>query len=110
MAKGYQENKDRIEAIVSFGKSIGKRAGFTCEWCKSKDELRVWDYQPDLPPNKVTIFFQGYRENTKKAPHTRRIEYEAKTLDKLLIVHQIGILSRKERPVPDWQIHFTTLP
>ena len=60
--------------------------------------------------NKVTIFFQGHRENTKKAPHTRRIVYEAKTLDKLLIVHQIGILSRKERQVPDWQIHFTTLP
>ena len=51
MAKGFQENKDRKEAIDSFGKSIGKRAGFKCEWCESKDELRVWDYQPDLPPN-----------------------------------------------------------
>ena len=51
MAKGFQENKDRKEAIGSFGKSIGKRAGFKCEWCESKDELRVWDYQPDLPPN-----------------------------------------------------------
>ena len=36
MAKGYQENKYRIEAIASFGKSIGKRAGFTCEWCESR--------------------------------------------------------------------------
>ena len=51
MAKGYQENKDRKEAVSSFGKSIGKRAGFKCEWCEGKDELRVWDYQPDLPPN-----------------------------------------------------------
>jgi len=50
MAKGFQENKDRKEAIASFGKSIGKRAGFKCEWCESKDELRVWDYQPDLEP------------------------------------------------------------
>ena len=41
MAKGFQENKDRKEAISSFGKSIGKRAGFKCEWCESKDELRV---------------------------------------------------------------------
>jgi hypothetical protein len=51
MAKGFQENKDRKEAIGSFGKSIGKRAGFKCEWCESKYELQVWDYQPDLPPN-----------------------------------------------------------
>jgi protein PhnA len=51
MAKGFQENKDRKEAIGSFGKSIGKRAGFKCEWCESKEELKVWDYQPDLPPN-----------------------------------------------------------
>ena len=51
MAKGYQENKDRKEAVSSFGKSIGKRAGFKCEWCEGKDELRVWDYKPDLPPN-----------------------------------------------------------
>jgi hypothetical protein len=37
MAKGFLENKDRKEAIGSFGKSIGKRAGFKCEWCESKD-------------------------------------------------------------------------
>jgi protein PhnA len=55
MAKGYQENKDRKEAIGSFGKSIGKRAGFKCEWCESKDDLRVWDYQPDLEPDMDTL-------------------------------------------------------
>ena len=55
MAKGYQGNKDRIEAIAGFGKSIGKRAGFRCEWCESKDEFRVWDHQPDLPPSKKGI-------------------------------------------------------
>ena len=55
MAKGFQENKDRKEAIGSFGKSIGKRAGFKCEWCESKDELRVWDYQPDLEPEMDTL-------------------------------------------------------
>jgi protein PhnA len=55
MVKGYQENKDRKEAIGSFGKSIGKRAGFKCEWCESKDDLRVWDYQPDLEPDMDTL-------------------------------------------------------
>ncbi len=55
MAKGYQGNKERLEEISSFGKSIGKRAGFKCEWCESKDDLRVWDYQPDLPPQPETL-------------------------------------------------------
>jgi protein PhnA len=55
MAKGYQGNKDRIEAIAGFGKSIGKRAGFRCEWCESKDDLRVWDQQPDLEPEMETL-------------------------------------------------------
>ncbi|MFZ4859980.1 MAG: hypothetical protein ACOYL3_26755 [Desulfuromonadaceae bacterium] len=51
MAKGYQSNKERLEEISSFGKSIGKRAGFKCEWCESKDDLRVWDYKPDVSPD-----------------------------------------------------------
>lgn len=55
MAKGYQGNKDRLEAISSFGKAIGKRAGFKCEWCESKEDLRVWDYKPDAPPNMETL-------------------------------------------------------
>ena len=55
MAKGYQANKDRLEDISSFGKAIGKRAGFKCEWCESKEDLRVWDYQPDVPPNMDTL-------------------------------------------------------
>lgn len=55
MAKGYQGNKERLEEISSFGKTIGKRASFKCEWCESKDDLRVWDYQPDLPPQPETL-------------------------------------------------------
>ena len=55
MAKGYQANKDRLEDISSFGKAIGKRSGFKCEWCESKEDLRVWDYQPDVPPNMDTL-------------------------------------------------------
>ena len=55
MAKGYQANKERQEAIGSFGKGIGKRAGFKCEWCESKDDLRVWDYKLDLEPTEDNL-------------------------------------------------------
>lgn len=55
MAKGYQGNKERLEEIGSLGKGIGKRAGFKCEWCESKDDLRVWDYKPDAAPSMETL-------------------------------------------------------
>lgn len=55
MAKGYQGNKERLDEISSFGKAIGKWAGFKCEWCESKDDLRVWDYKPDMLPNMETL-------------------------------------------------------
>jgi len=51
MAKGYQANRERLEAISAFGKAIGKRAGFKCEWCESRDDLRCWDYRPDFEPD-----------------------------------------------------------
>ena len=51
MAKGYQANKERMETINSFGKSVGKRAGFKCEWCDDKEDLRLWDQHPDAEPN-----------------------------------------------------------
>lgn len=50
MAKGYQANKERMEAISSLGKSVGKRAGFKCEWCEDKEDLRLWDQHPDDEP------------------------------------------------------------
>lgn len=55
MAKGYQANKDRQEAVSLFGKEIGKRAGFKCEWCGSKEDLRVWDHQPEREPEPATL-------------------------------------------------------
>lgn len=55
MAKGYQGNKERLDEISVLGKAIGKRAGFKCEWCESKDELRVWDHKPDAPPEMDTL-------------------------------------------------------
>jgi protein PhnA len=55
MAKGYQANKERQVALAEFGKSIGKRASFKCEWCEGKDDLRLWDYRPDSDPEPETL-------------------------------------------------------
>jgi len=55
MAKGYQANKEHQEAVNILGKGIGKRAGFKCEWCGSKDDLRIWDYQPDMEPHEDNL-------------------------------------------------------
>ena len=54
MAKGYLANKERLNEISNLGKAVGKRAGFKCEWCESREDLRLWDYKPDEPP--VTDF------------------------------------------------------
>lgn len=50
MAKGYDTNREHQDLVASFGKIIGKRAGFKCEWCEAKDNLRLWEYQPDEEP------------------------------------------------------------
>ena len=44
MAKGHQANQDRLNEISLLGKQLAKRAGFACEWCEGKDDLRPWDY------------------------------------------------------------------
>lgn len=77
MAKGYQGNKERLEEISSFGKAIGKRAGFKCEWCGSKDDLRVWDYKPDAPPDMETLALlcqqcRNWAEGGKTSPNELR--------------------------------------
>jgi protein PhnA len=55
MAKGYQANREHIESVNAFGKTISKRAGFCCEWCGSKDALKVWDHCPDRDPADETL-------------------------------------------------------
>lgn len=50
MAKGYDVNRDHKDLVASFGKIIGKRAGFKCEWCEAKDDLRPWEYRPGEEP------------------------------------------------------------
>jgi len=77
MAKGYQANRERIEAINSFGKEIGKRATFKCEWCESKDDLRIWDYRPDEQPDMVNLALlcqrcREWADGRKPAPNELR--------------------------------------
>ena len=50
MAKGYDANREHKELVASFGKILGKRAGFACEWCGSKDDLRPWEFRPGEEP------------------------------------------------------------
>lgn len=55
MAKGYLAHKERLNDLNSFGKTVGKRAGFKCEWCESRDDLRLWDYRPEEPPTSDSL-------------------------------------------------------
>ncbi|HEY9765538.1 MAG TPA: hypothetical protein V6C82_04210 [Chroococcales cyanobacterium] len=55
MAKGFNQNKERQENIFSFGKQLGKRAGFKCEWCESKEDLKPFDLKPAEEPSLATL-------------------------------------------------------
>jgi hypothetical protein len=55
MVKGYQANQDRKAEIAFFGKQLAKRAGFVCEWCGAKDELRPWDAAPTQEPEEANL-------------------------------------------------------
>ncbi|HZV80834.1 MAG TPA: hypothetical protein VFF53_01550 [Geobacteraceae bacterium] len=55
MTKGYQAHRERLDTISGFGKVISKRAGFSCEWCGSKEDLRIWDQRPELEPGEGTL-------------------------------------------------------
>jgi len=77
MAKGYQANKERQDDISNLGKAIGKRAGFKCEWCEDKDDLRVWDYQPESPPDMELLALlcqrcRDWADGRKAAPNELR--------------------------------------
>ena len=51
MAKGQKVHQEHLDAVSVFGKSIGKRAGFRCEWCEGSEGLRVWEYRPEQEPS-----------------------------------------------------------
>jgi hypothetical protein len=67
MAKGYQANRERLEEIASFGKALAKRAGFACEWCGDKEELRPWDYRPEaeVAEESLALLCRRCREATE---------------------------------------------
>lgn len=69
MTKGYQANREHQEAINSLGKTISKRAGFTCEWCGGKDGLRPWEYRPDCEPatDNLALLCETCRDVSKAA-------------------------------------------
>jgi hypothetical protein len=50
MAKGQRVHQEHLDAVSIFGKSIGKRAGFRCEWCAGSEGLRLWEYRPEQEP------------------------------------------------------------
>ncbi|RMF87443.1 MAG: hypothetical protein D6739_01660 [Nitrospirae bacterium] len=49
MAKGYEAHQERLAEIGRLGKELGRRAGFACEWCGAKEELRPVDTAPERP-------------------------------------------------------------
>jgi hypothetical protein len=50
MAKGYEANKERQAQVQSFGKELGRRAGFVCEWCGARAGLRPVETDPAQEP------------------------------------------------------------
>jgi hypothetical protein len=76
MAKGAQGNRDHLDAVQLFGKSISKRARFRCEWCEGDEELRLWEYQPDREPGEenLALLCRSCRElSGDKKPDPRRL-------------------------------------
>ena len=70
MAKGYDANREHKDQVASFGKVLGKRAGFTCEWCGAKDDLRPWEYRPgaEPAPDGLALLCQRCRSLADGAP------------------------------------------
>jgi len=77
MGKGYQANREHQEAVQLLGKALSKRAGFTCEWCGSKDNLRPWEYCPGSEPVLDSLALlceqcRGLAKGGKADPNTLR--------------------------------------
>jgi len=59
MAKGYEANKERQALIASFGKELARRAGFVCEWCGGKGDLRSQETSDAEPVPENLLFLCG---------------------------------------------------
>ena len=57
MAKGYEANKERQALVASFGKELGRRASFVCEWCGGKGDLRPQETDPATEPEAANLLF-----------------------------------------------------
>lgn len=70
MAKGYNAHQERLAEIARLGKELAKRAGFRCEWCEDKEELRPWDQQPDreVALERLALLCRRCRELADGAP------------------------------------------
>lgn len=55
MAKGYEANKERQQAIAGYGKILAKRASFRCEWCEGDQDLRPTDLDTAAEPSEATL-------------------------------------------------------
>lgn len=55
MGKGFEANKERLQAIAGFGKVLAKRAKFKCEWCEDDQDLRPVDLDPAAEPSEASL-------------------------------------------------------
>lgn len=47
MAKGYQQNKERLERLTSFGRDLARRSGSKCELCGAAGvKLLIYEVPP----------------------------------------------------------------
>jgi protein PhnA len=104
MAKGYKANKERQEDFAALGKGIGKRAGFKCEWCENKEDLRVWDHQPEAEPDMANLALLCRRcrelaDGAKADPNELRSIRNALWSDIPAVAEGVaGVLSRCKEP------------
>jgi hypothetical protein len=105
VAKGYEQHKERLAAVQSFGKQLAKRAGFVCEWCGGDEGLRPYDLAPDEEPSEDTLALlcemcRGYADGGKVDPDSVR-SYEGALWHPLPLIAQ-GAAKVLARVSEDW--------
>ena len=104
MANGYRANRERQEEIGALGKTLAKRAGFACEWCGGKNDLRPWDYRPDQEPAEETLALLCARcrvlaEGGRTEPHELQVIKNALWSDVPAVAEgAAGVLARSRQP------------
>jgi hypothetical protein len=58
MVRRFDQHQERSELIHRLSKGLSKHAGFKCEWCEGKDDLRPYDCEPKKKvPSEETLLF-----------------------------------------------------